>query len=433
MKPKKILLAILCLSLNCALANSIPQPQSTNQVAKNETNDDLSLILGWGYDSALKQRAGATPLKNLDSFKIKTQDKQTEIYFSDRIDLEKIAVDLNLDLSAAGGWKDFSGGTAAEYLLHVANTEYTENFTYSEKYRFPATLDIATMPPGMKAFTPTAKFLCNNDPTCKDGIEDFTKIYGDSLITDIPLGGLLLVNFQIKFNSAYLKQQFDYAIQGKMIGFFDATESLKLAIAQSKAQGSLEFSAYQLGGDPRELAGIFQKAPGGNYYITTCSLDKLDDCKGIINGVIGYAQGSFAKQFEQSTPENLAVVGKLINALPYTTLFHIAQPATPGQEIDQAQSELMNLYHDQLTKQAFVNHILQIKPIVTQLLPTIKDTLLATKVALDNNVNLIQAHAMECYTPGKWKTCPATVANINSTTANNRSDYNSIFKKILSG
>ena len=409
MKFKKILLAILCLSLNCALAND---PQLSTKQTKN--NNDLPLIPGWGYDSALKQGTGTTPLKNASLFKTETTNPQTSVDFSDKIDLQKIAFDLNLDFSAAGGWKDFSGSMAANYLIHVSNTDYSENFTYAEKYSLDAALNTDDLLPRMLGFTAIAKSICNNDPTCKDNIEDFTQMYGDNLITNLTVGGLLLVNFHIDFSSAYLKQQFDHKMQGKIVGLISATDALKEAVELSQAKGSLEFSAYQLGGDPQGLARIFQKAPGGNYYITTCSLDKLDDCRGIIQGVIDYANKDFTAQFTNPSPNKLAALGKPTKIIPYATLFHIAKPMEPSPEVKQAQTELLNLYHDMLTQKTFVDHISNSQIFVSQLLETTRNTLKATKDSLDYNVQTIHDQAMNCYTAGMWQTCPAVVANINA-------------------
>jgi hypothetical protein len=53
--------------------------------------------------------------------------------------------------------------------------------------------------------------------------------------------------------------------------------------------GKVTIEAYQVGGNPSELAKILNKDEKGNYYAAMCSLTDMISCQKAVNGLLDYA------------------------------------------------------------------------------------------------------------------------------------------------
>lgn len=406
---------ILSLGMNCVFALNTPLTENLQPNKSIPANDPMPLVIGWGYDTNLKMSAYDTPINNWQSLPIIYRDLQSQIRFNNVVDLESLAEDLNVDISLSSGWGRFSTDASAGYLRHISETDYTDSFTYSEKFFATGILDTSLLEPGIQSFTPAAQKICQSDPTCRAGIAPFTDRYGDAVIKALPLGALLDVNIQIKFNNRKHKEVFNESISGGIGSLFHASEQIRHAVEKSGAKGSLELSARQIGGDPSELATIFKQAPGGSYYITTCNLDSLDSCENVIGGILDYAKGKFAEQikFKDGKPQGiLSVVGKL-EPMPYSVLFNLTKPEAPGREIIEARIELAKLHDNVTSKKNFVDHILSSATIAPLLTESAKNALQKTQYILAGNLDSFQSYsAMSCYLPGEWNRCPAIAQSI---------------------
>jgi hypothetical protein len=347
---------------------------------------------------------------------IKYSDIQREIHFDDVVDLETVARSLNIDLSSKMSWGKYSISSSASYTRHLTNTDYTENFTYLDKSFVQATLDIHSLLPGIKSFTPSAQELCKNDQTCQAGINDFNDRYGDMLIESLPLGALLLINFQIHFNSFTDKQQFDDAASVKGLkDIFSASDSIQYIVQQSGARGSIEVSAYQLGGDPSQLAQIFAKKTADSYYITSCRLDDLKDCGIAISHTIDYAKDGFSQQIKVvgGKPQGiLTTVGDPAKE-PYAAIFNIVDPPDPSKDVINARKQLSKIYDQTLSEKIFVDHYLT-SLVANELRDNTRYILKTSQKSLDLNYDaLVSDTSMICYKPKWWRTkCVNTVASL---------------------
>ena len=54
--------------------------------------------------------------------------------------------------------------------------------------------------------------------------------------------------------------------------------------------------AYQLGGNPSQLAKKLDQKCGEHYCAAACNITSLDNCIGVIDRLLKYASGSFTSQ-----------------------------------------------------------------------------------------------------------------------------------------
>lgn len=397
---------LVCLFALSTVVNS--QPLMSSKRLKNIETPILRL--GDGYLSYDRMSVGESALR-LDQTKVSYGNVQSAINLNQTIDHNKVAKDLNIDFSASGGWGMFSASALVDYLHYIENTQYTENFTFTEHYYSNMLLDIANLPADVTAFNDVA-----NNVYKKNGLKAFTDRYGDTFITQIPMGAMLIVNLKFNFVSAIDKQKFDANLSGGFGSIFNANLTIKNLIASSKAKGLIEVSAYQLGGDPSELSNIFAKKTDGGYYITSCDLDHWQDCQGAIDAIINYAQINFSKQIKPSNVGekpvgNLVVVGPpFLNT--YSSKFLIASPRPLDQTILESRFALAKLYNDIQIKKIFFDHFIA-SPAASYFTPGAYKLIKDIQSSLDWNLSLFsQFSAISCYLPGEEAKCPKIAADI---------------------
>lgn len=170
--------------------------------------------------------------------------------------------------------------------------------------------------------TPKSKILTDSGTGFQitDKCREYSNIYnvnpeqkmahiGDEFISQINYGATLLVQLKLKFANKNLKNQWDAeasgatsgAWQGKIAGFLNSLTSYK------RSQVSIEFKAYQAGGDVAQLA----KAIPDSFL--SCSADNIQACETAFNNAISYAS-NFANQLIEPTKYNI---------ISYATLSYI--------------------------------------------------------------------------------------------------------------
>lgn len=377
--------------------------------APSQSLDGTELLLGDGYLTYDHMSVGGTALK-MDATKVFYSSLQSTIILDDTTDLEQLATDFNIDISASGGWGNYSGSAKVHYLHHIENDKFTENFSYVEKYFANALLDISALPPNINALNPDAF-----DVYTKNGVQAFTNKYGDTFIRQMPVGAFLVVNLRLNFASALDKEKFDTAISGKFGSIFSASVKIEAAVQKTNAQGVIEVSAYQLGGDPSQLPYIFSQKTDDGYFITNCNLSDIKSCKAVINGVILYAQSSFSGQIRDSgggpPTGKLAVVGEPVLET-YANKFSL-QPAPPlDPNIVTTRLDLANEYATLNTNKKFIDHYID-SPSSNYFTPAAAALLHDMQTKLNWNWSLFdQFGAIQCYQPGEEQQCFTIFENV---------------------
>lgn len=125
----------------------------------------------------------------------------------------------------------------------------------------------------------------------------FRDYCGDQFVIQTSMGASLYVALTINFQTFVDKSKFQAHIGASMASIFNASASLQNVINHNATQGSLEVHAYQIGGEPEKLAGIFSNNQK-DYYVTSCNFNNISKCQNAINVVISYAQNDFSQQVD---------------------------------------------------------------------------------------------------------------------------------------
>ena len=332
------------------------QAKVSHPFFRSSTNMVPRLRLGDGYMSYDNMSRGNSAL-DLPKTTVSYGDKQASIYLDQAVSRDNLSKTLNVDISVNGGWGLFSSSASANYLHHTSNTQYSENFTYEERYYATGLLDISKLSSGTQALSAVAADVYNSNFT------EFTNRFGDSYIKQLPFGAVLLVNVQLQFATTLDKQTFNAKLGASLGSLLNATATVKKIVDESHIKGQLEISAYQLGGTPEELPHIFNKDAKGQYYFTQCQLSDLNSCANTIGGVIDYARNNFSQQIKDATklgepPQgNLAIVGQPVLG-KYAIDFGLEQVPPLPQQTMEARYQLAMLYNKTIHDKNVVSHLL---------------------------------------------------------------------------
>lgn len=405
---KWILIVLCCFTIGSSFANP---PSSSSQIPLlNKMTSISTMTLGDGYSTYNRLAMGESALR-LNQMHVTYTNMQNSVNLSQTIHREDLAKDLNVNISVSGGWGLFSASASANFLRHIEDTQYSENFTFSERYYVHEVLDIGGLPANTSALTANAASLFK-----KSGISAFTNRYGDMFIKELPMGAFLVVNLRLTFASALDKEKFDGSLGGGFGSIFHASATIQSAVTSSRARGVIEVAAYQLGGDPTELPNIFSEKTTGGYYITTCSLDNLKDCQGAIDGIIKYAQINFNQQIKPKKigekPEgHLVVVGEPVLEA-YASKFNM--PSAPSLDAVTIinRLDLAGMHHTARITKNFFDHLM-FSPVSGYLTPAANKALKDIHEKLNWNWSLFdQFGAVQCYLPGQETRCKDIISNI---------------------
>lgn len=314
------------------------------------------------------------------------------INFGNAISFQDLQKDLSVDVSGKASIGRFSGDLSSSYARHVEQKQYTQAFYYSEAISLPT-----------KKYNPqhygTNALSEIGQDVYKAGPQQFRDACGDKLIEQAHLGAMLAVTMSVHFSSYYDQSTFNAHAGGSFGSILSVAATIKSVSTQYSLKGEMEFSAYQSGGDPTQLAKIFGN-PGGTFPITSCSLDHLNDCDGVINGVLNYAAKDFPAQidFVNGTVLGSATpTGYVYMDVSMIGLNAGSSVLTP--EILAARAQLGDIYQKQTAYLTFVDHILN-SPFVNYLATNTINWFRIAKNALDANIGMLSDEntgAPSCY------------------------------------
>lgn len=396
-------------SVTFAQNSTLQQLDSYSKRLATRMISSLTLRLGDGFSTNNHLSIGETAL-NLKDTKITYSGMQSTIFLTQTIEKSELAKIFNIDLTANGGWGLFSASASAAYLRHIEDNQFTENFAFMERYYVHSLLDISSIPANLDSLTDNARDLYTHQ-----GIKNFTIRYGDSFIVDLPIGAVLVANIQLNFVTALDKQKFDATINGKFGSIFSAGANLQAAINKAKVKGTVEVSAFQIGGTPENLPNVFTKKPNADYYITTCSLENLKDCRDAINGIIEYAQVDFRKQIAAqkigAKPEgNLVPVGEPY-LMTYSSKFNLLPAPKLDSSVLKHRLALAELFNELRHHKTFFDHYLT-SPVAAYFTVAADKLLHSIQADLEWNLSLVNQFGPLCYVSGEEEKCNEVIANL---------------------
>lgn len=318
------------------------------------------------------------------------------IAFSNSQTFVKIQEELNIDVSEKDSFGPFSSSESAQYAQTIQDNFYSQSFYYYEKIFLPT--QVFNIPGyGNELLSPLGAGMHNAS------VETFRLECGDQLITQIQQGISFYASLQIQFASLYYKQTFSENAGASFGSIVDVSASVKEMVSDYGLEGSVQLAAFQQGGDPSQLAKIFNKDPSGGYYITSCSLKDLDACQDVVNGILSYAQNNIPGQSQSPSPLNYQLTD-------LTDLGVTVGSTTVTPTVEAARVLLGGAYLIQSVQKAQADHV--VSSPYAQYIP-ILDQVKTIDSDLGYNLDIMeddQTGIAACYTSPP--TCPTTAAAI---------------------
>lgn len=377
--PSAILLLALCSLFNNAIAQTV-----NNNSQQKTLNDPVPYLTG-GFSSD-QQMAAGNSCANQDPTWFSYQGSSKSVLgLGDLRDFNQFEEDLNVNVTGSGGYGMFSGSTEASYAREVESNNYSEGFYYDEIITLPTKV-YAPQALGLNMLNTFGQQAEQLDTTG----QAFRGYCGDQYVIQTPLGAKLIVSLKLDFSSQLDRKNFDYNTQGGMSNIFNASAAISSAVSKYNLHGSLSVYALQEGGDPTQIAKIFGTPTcGGHYCVSTCDLNNLSACQGIIDGIIGYAQNNLPGQIDftsgQPTP----------SATPLSYTFAPYPGVKVGQTvitdaITAARDQLSDIYTQQLQQYVFLTHLLNSPYVVYRLNSVYAQELTVMEKALFNNLEILE-------------------------------------------
>jgi hypothetical protein len=314
---------------------------------------------------------------------------------------------LNVDVSMSFSIDMFSLTFAAEYARYTQVQRYSQSFYYIESVTLPTAI-IQPAGYGTDALNAAGKAAYAKGP------QNFRDVCGNRLVQQVHLGATLAAALKINLASYYDSVTFKANIGISWGSIASATAKIAQMVSQYDLSGSFEISAFQLGGDPTQLAKLFNSTRGEPYFVSSCSLSNLNACNGIVDSILNYAANAFPSQIDF---KNGTVLGHA-NATGWTMMdvseFGLnAGVSVLTSDIIAARTALGDLYKAQQANSTFVKHLLA-TPFVNSMTADTVRNLRVANTALDANLALLSNTTVDgplgCYM--EPVNCPAIKQNL---------------------
>lgn len=405
MKIKTYIPLIITSSLCCA--NSSPNATIRSHNIHNLTMNN-EIQLGSGYFTNALYPIHNQCIKNMP---VKITGFRSNLALTHSTNTDTLSKNLNIDLKAKAGWGKFSSNAAAEYIKSIQSDEYSSSFTYHNVITVDTLLDTSEYY-GEQALNAGGLAAYQN------GTDQFIKRCGDKYVQGIQMGAVLNVTLRIHFASQLEKKNFEASIEGKLGDLFNASAKINSAVNHSRAHGSIDVIAYQAGGSPNYLSGIF--GADNNHAITKCNLSQLDECAKAIDDIISYAQATgkwetngFAKQVQIVNKELVAesLVPVAISEATfgsYESDFGLDSQFKPvSEDILQARKKLNDLFDKINHNYGFAKSLLESTG-YKYLSDPAQQRLHSIVRIIESNLALFNSErAIDCFLPGSQEQCKA--------------------------
>ncbi len=388
-----ILLLLSAMNINYAIGADVTK--------KSLADNDSRLQLGYGIYSPTGAPANAVCMTVTPTT---FTNPQGNIFFSQTITRQQLKQYLNLSIDGKGGWGDLSASSSGSFVASSEDDNYSRNFNYLQDFSVDAGFNLQAW--GIENLKPMYQSAFQQSPSA------FLNYCGDSFVNNAKAGAVIAVNVKIQFNNHTDQQKFDsnVSIGG---GMGNITGSIKRSNIASSMNATIQITATQRGGAPDELAKIFKNSASG-YYVTQCTLNNLDACNQVINGVISYAS-NLSQQLRDGT-------GNLIqdrlfyyspNVVQYSDIGIGNETQPLSRDVQNAQDTLLNTLKQAKQDLIFVSHYSK-SPASAYFYADMRTFLVNTETALNNQIQYIQREGTKCFAAKEANQCPQVVTEMQS-------------------
>lgn len=259
----------------------------------------FSISPGRGFSSDSQQMASQVCYNVIQG---QISGQKSYINLATAISFSELQKNLHIDINAKTKFWIFSANAEANYMRSIQNKDASISLNY---YQY-ATGDITiqTKGFGQEALNKFGENAYQNGTNPYFGL-----MCGDNFVSSYEVGALLTLGINIEFKSTREKTKFEAIAGGSFADIVSASSKIEKIINETKIVGSVSMQAFQIGGDPSQLAHILSKDPNGEYYATSCSLSAMDKCARAAHGLLDYAKNDFIKQFSFQDHKGLSPLG----------------------------------------------------------------------------------------------------------------------------
>jgi hypothetical protein len=298
--------------------------------------------LGQGYDTTQEDFKGLA----LTGERAYGGASNANIDYSQSYTSSDLANSLGLAVGGKARYGLVEGSAAASFSQQTTETGYSNVTIYQARYQFKnrllstpfSFLDIAQRNIDANGFAS----------------ENWTKFFGDEVVTQVVLGSALYIAVIFEFATKEDKKQFE--AEFKVAGpAFELGGKIEQASSSFSGRGTVKITAFQQGGAVERLSSIFRATsaeikdePNSAqvYSVLVASLDRPDAIIKSLNEAIKYAQEEFPAQIVPDMTENTAQGPAEIAYItsPWSDFGLLPQPLILQQAVQEARAELSALF-----------------------------------------------------------------------------------------
>lgn len=231
---------------------------------------------------------------------IKKGESIGEIKFGLVHTFKQIEDALGVEISSPISYDRFLLTPAINYAKNLKQTEYSISSVFYSKY---------TLPTKVYEHSELGEAMLNDFglDIYEKYPEDFIRICGDSVIKEMQMAAVFIAHIKVISASKTQHNNFISKINDKI------PEMDKVMLEYSNiadimgGQGTIEISAFQIGGDHTQLSEIFGSGHNDQYGAVKCSFDNSDACKDVVRDILAYEK-KFSSQLKEN-PEGGVVTG----------------------------------------------------------------------------------------------------------------------------
>ena len=304
---------------------------------QNSYGESEPFLLGSGYNSKLGRVAGRCVLPAKSDELIK--GGETNAVFSNETNLsrEKLLMKLNLGIEGSVNLSEIAASVKGNFALSNESNEFRLNQVLEWKISGPSVQFVPLKnPDGFCATSDGLNSLLLKENTSKNpnsfgcaspelndkgkanDHKDFIESCGDSYVSQIQLGGQLIVSVNFDFNDSYLLTAFAATGTLNLTDLFKGQAQFDTRYEKFKNKLSININALQIGGNVHELSNILGGGETGTDRIAVlkCAFNDegLRKCAKAFSAIVDYAKNKFSPamanmNYDETSSSGPAIIG----------------------------------------------------------------------------------------------------------------------------
>ncbi|MBI2519040.1 MAG: leucine-rich repeat domain-containing protein [Bdellovibrio sp.] len=312
--------------------------------------------LGGGFDSHRQKFTGRRCVEfNKDVIEL-SGGSSGMIELKYRKDLDRLRMELGLDVAGKLSLEIISVGGAASLAMEIVDDDLTKTFVFESSFNSKTLGHV-----GRKTGPGEGKIFLNDlGKEAKDKPEDEKReVCGDYMIQGVSLGAKFITAVQLSFATNDLKTKFEASIDVDLVDIIEISGKARNFLETHGDQVSINIRAFQLGGNPAEMLDILGSAGNSNrdttddIYLLKCGISDtaIQNCVKALELIVKYAHTNFKNQikdmsYDFTSPKGMAVTGYVLETYKRLGVYELYRnyPPLMDARVKDAREDLLNMY-----------------------------------------------------------------------------------------